>query len=565
MESQSMAKMNIVKKFSFADNQANIPKNVTLIACPWTFFGDKPEFVSQQLGLGYVGAAALAVGHKIVAYIDPMIRGGERVRVPIQTKLQVTNRFGFSDEWIVSQIPPETDIIGINAPFTDSRIVLYPLVKAIKVAFPDIPVVIGGVLGTTLPQQVIKESGADIVVKGEGEIAFMRILNDTPLEQIPGLVFKKPNGEIFESNLRSEQLLTIDLIPPPGYSFRPMKEYVKHSPRGNRKDITLSIISSRGCPFTCEFCSIPEKGQRWRPFNPERILEEIKMAIEMWGVNHIEFEDDNFTLEEPRALAVLNYLKGLRKSGYDISCSFPNGIMIDKMTEALAVLLVEAGTEIAYLPVESGDTRTLLSMDKPMAEKHLEKTLQVARWCVDAHLRVSCFFIVAYPGGAINRKYYRSSEFLAKYKNYLLKEDGTFFVENESVQDYIANKKELFMVGEDEESYKTTLIFCQKLLDIGVQGITPLIATPYPGTEMYRVCEKFDWLAYEDDRDVLTTVSYAAMQPGRIQIKTPWCSQQRAFDRWQEMMAMFPTFHNVRKVEDDEKLLSGKEIRTIKK
>ncbi|MDP3726658.1 MAG: radical SAM protein [bacterium] len=561
MEGQSMAKMNIVKKFSFEANQASVPKNVTLIACPWTFYGDKPEFVSQQLGLGYVGAAAEAVGHKIVAYIDPMIRGGEYIRVPIQTKLQMTNRFGYSDEWIVSQIPLETDIIGINAPFTDSRIVLYPLIKKIKDAFPNVPIVVGGILGTTLPQQVIKESGADIVVKGEGEIAFVRILNDTPLEQIPGLVLKKPNGEIFESKLRSEQLLTIDLIPPPGYNFRPMKEYVKHSPRGNKKDVTLSIISSRGCPFTCEFCSIPEKGQRWRPFNPERILAEIKMAIEMWGVNHIEFEDDNFTLEEPRALAVLKYLRGLRSSGYDITCSFPNGIMIDKMTEALAVLLVEAGTEIAYLPVESGCTRTLLSMDKPMAEHHLLKSLQVAKWCVDAKLRVSCFFIVAYPGGALNRKYYRSSEFLAKHKKYLIKEDGTFFAGSESVENYVKSQKELFMVGEDEESYETTLAFCKKLLEIGVKGITPLIATPYPGTEMYRVCEIFNWLAYEDDRDVLTTVSYAAMNPGRIQIKTPWCSQERAYERWREMMDMFPTYHNVRKVEDEDKLLTGKEIR----
>src|SRR3989344_4312529 len=382
MEGKAMAKMNFAK-FSFAENQAKVPKKVTLIACPWTFYGDEPEFVSQQLGLGYVGAAAEAVGHKIIAFIDPMIKGGEKVKVPIQTKLQMTNRFGYSDEWIVSQIPLDTDVIGVNAPFTDARIVLYPLMKKIKAAFPDIPVVVGGVLATTLPLQVLNESGADIVVKGEGEIAFVRILADIPLEQIPGLVFRKSNGEIFESPLRSEQLKTIDQIPLPGYNFRPMEEYVKHSPRGNKNDVTLSEITSRGCPFTCEFCSIPEKGQLWRPFDATRMLGVIKMAMERWGVNHLEFEDDNFTLEESRAIPVLQGLADLRRNGQSFACSFPNGVMIDKITERLARLFVDAGAEIVYLPVESGDTRVLLSQDKPMAEKHLEKTLEVAKWCVD--------------------------------------------------------------------------------------------------------------------------------------------------------------------------------------
>ena len=83
-------------------------------------------------------------GHTIHAFIDPMLDGGAKVKVPVKTKFQQTNRFGFPDEWIVSQIPLDTDIIGINAPFTDSRIVLYPMVKKIKAAFPDVPVVIGG-------------------------------------------------------------------------------------------------------------------------------------------------------------------------------------------------------------------------------------------------------------------------------------------------------------------------------------------------------------------------------------------------------------------------------------
>ncbi|MDA2918675.1 B12-binding domain-containing radical SAM protein [Desulfobacterota bacterium AH_259_B03_O07] len=519
------------------------PKNITLVASPWVF-DDEAEFQSQQLGLGYVGAYAEKFGHQIVAFIDPMIDGGNKIKVPLETKYRLTHRFGHPDSEIVRRIPKDVDLIGLNAPFTDSRITGYPLIDAIKDAFPSIPLVIGGVLATTLTRQVLEESRADIIVKGEGEIAFARIANGEPLVQIPGVMFRQSDGSLYENPSRSEQLRNIDSIPTPGYHFRPMEDYVSWSPRGDRARRTLSIISSRGCPFTCEFCSIPEKGQRWRPFTPERIINEIDMCIERFGVNHIEFEDDNFTLRQDRAIPILQHIAHLRKSGYPIECSFPNGIMIDKMSSELTLLLKQAGTDIVYLPVESGDTRVLVSMDKPNADGHLDKTREIARYCVEAGLLTSCFFIVAYPGGAITKNKYLRPE----YNQHLI---------------YDGDKA--YMRGEGEESFETTLNFCRELRQIGVQGITPLIATPYPGTELYHVCDKFDWLSFKDEKDVLTTVSYAHMKPKYVQIVTPYCSQTRAYERWQEMSNLFPGYHNVRRFEGDRDHVPTQEVASREK
>jgi hypothetical protein len=222
MDVSSTAKMNLVDRDDMFGRRAKKPKKVTLVATPWLFL-DHVEFRSQQLGLGYIGAYAEQFGHEIAAFIDPMLRGGHKIRVPVRTKLQETNRFGHPDSWIVDQIPSDTDVIGVNAPFTDSRLALYPMIDAIKRRFPDVPVVIGGVLATTLAEQTLRKCSADIVVRGEGEIAFARILNDYPLEQIPGLVYRR-KGEIIKSTKRSEQLKTVDQIPPPGYHFRPMDE-----------------------------------------------------------------------------------------------------------------------------------------------------------------------------------------------------------------------------------------------------------------------------------------------------------------------------------------------------
>lgn len=520
------------------DRKSIQPKKIALVASPWVF-DDEVEFRSHQLGLGYIGAYAKRFGHQIAAFVDPMVEDGYKVKAPLKTKYRYTHRFGHPDSEIVKRIPKDVDLIGVNAPFTDSRLTAYPMINAIKDALPSVPLVVGGVLATTLAQQVLEESKADVVVKGEGEIAFARIANGEPLSQIPGVVYRGDDGEIHANPLRSEQLKTIDSVPAPGYDFRPMEEYVSWSPRGDRGRRTLSIISSRGCPFTCEFCSIPEKGQRWRPFTPERILGEIDMAIQRYGVNHIEFEDDNFTLMEERAVPILRHLADLRAKGVPIACSFPNGIMIDRMSRDLAFLMAAAGTDIAYLPVENGDTRVLVSMDKPNADGHLDKTREVAKFCVEAGLFVSCFFIVAYPGGAVTKKKYLRPE----YEKHLIR-DGD----------------DIFIRGEDEESFENTLNFCRELRSLGVQGITPLIATPYPGTELYYVCDRFDWLAFKDAHDVLATVSYAHMRPEYVQIETPYCSRARAFEHWQEMTALFPAYHNVRRFEDDEALVPTQEV-----
>jgi len=525
MERENLIAIDPAHRF---DRRSIRPKKIALVASPWVF-DDLVEFRSQQLGLGYVGAYAERFGHEIVAFVDPMVKGGHLVETPLQTRYRQTKRFGHSDADVVGQIPRDVDLIGLNAPFTDSRLTAYPLIDAIKAAFPEVPIVVGGVLATTLAEQVLTESRADIVVKGEGEIAFARIANGEPIERIPGLVFRRPDGTIHTNPQRSEQLRSIDSIPPPGYHFRPMEEYASWSPRGDRGRRTLSLISSRGCPFTCEFCSIPEKGQRWRPFTPERILGEIDSCIEKYGITHIEFEDDNFTLQEDRAIPILQHLAALRKKGQAIECSFPNGIMIDRMSRDLAFLMKDAGTDVAYLPVECGDTRVLISMDKPNAEEHLDRTREIAKHCIDAGLFVSCFFIVGYPGGRIRRQKWAKPEYEAHIIH-----DGD--------SDY--------MRGEDEESFQTTINFCRELRGLGVQGITPLIATPYPGTELYDVCDRFDWLAFPDHKNLLTTVSYAHMKPDYVQIETPYCSRTRAFERWKEMTDMFPTFHNVRRFDD---------------
>jgi radical SAM superfamily enzyme YgiQ (UPF0313 family) len=103
----------------------------------------------------------------------------------------------------------------------------------------------------------------------------------------------------------------------------------------------------------------------------------------------------------------------------------------------------------------------------------------------------------------------------------------------------------MWIKGEDEESFMQTVDFAKKLVKAGVKYVTPLIATPYPGTNLYDICEKYGWLRRADFSSMVTTISYQNPKVEFINIDTPWCSADEAFARWEYMADIFPVKHNV--------------------
>jgi radical SAM superfamily enzyme YgiQ (UPF0313 family) len=503
------------------------PKNATMISCPW-IFQEYVEFRSQNMGLAYVGGFLEECGHKIIKYIDPMINGGDTIKTALFNDAHSMYRFGLSDQDIVNAIPKDTEYILINAPFTDSKFVLYPLCEAIKETCPDMIIIVGGVLATSLSIEIIKNSKVDIVVKGEGEISSAKILGGCKLSDIDGVVYKK-NGVIYESKHNSEQFLDINELPLlKDGGFRPIEEYIKWSPRGNKADRTFSYITSRGCPFNCNFCSIPEKNQRWRSFSTKRVIQEIDYVIENYGINHIEIEDDNFTLKPDHSRPVLKYIADLRSSGVDITLSFPNGVMTKTLQREDVSAFKAAGVDILYLAVESGDKKNLILMNKSEPFKHLDNVLRVTEWCNEEDIKSGSFFILGYPGGIVSN---------LKYKEFILEHYHDDIIAREN--------DDLVVRGETEESFLKTFDFMKKMKGAGVDFITPLIATPYPATNLYDVCKKFSWFRNNDTLNMLTTISYNNLQKDNINIETPWCSAEDAFNRWKMVAEYFPVKHNV--------------------
>ena len=90
-----------------------------------------------------------------------------------------------------------------------------------------------------------------------------------------------------------------------------------------------------------------------------------------------------------------------------------------------------------------------------------------------------------------------------------------------------------------------TVEYAKKLVEAGVKFVTPLIATPYPGTALYEICEKFDWLRRPDHLKMVTTISYQDPKVEFINIETPWCSAEEAFERFEYLTNLFKIRHNV--------------------
>lgn len=402
--------------------------------------------------MGYLGAVLEAEGHK-VEIIDALSEGIDYA-IPVLINGERIYRKGLRYENIAERIDAKTDLIGITVPFTTMATIAKELSSEIKRYFPKIPVIAGGVYPSTLPEKALSV-GFDYVVVGEGEKPLTEFAANVPPEEIKGLFFMK-NGQLMGSG-QSDVVMDLDSLPFPARHLLPMKDYVKWSPRGKKNKRTASILTSRGCPFNCNFCSVhPVAGYKWRARSPENVLAEVKQLISEYGVKHIEFEDDNLTLNPARAEKIF---AGLSEINGDITWFTPNGVRLDTLNYSLLKKMKDSGCSLLTLAVESGDPAILKAMNKKLS---IEKIEEVVNWCVEIGIPTFCFFMLGYP-------------------------------------------------GETRESFQKTLNFAEKLKKMGAEQYGVSITKAYPGTKLGKMCQERGWLVDKDLDNTLILGEYVSI------------------------------------------------------
>ena len=365
---------------------------VTLINPPW-YFKRGLTNLSQNLSLGYLASYLLSHGHQ-VEIIDALAEGHNNV-TEISFNRSRFSRIGLSYQDIADRISPSTNLIGIAGPFNYLAKIITELSGVIKRKYPDKPIVLGGHYPSSLSQQALKDN-IDYTIVGEGEIPLLQLAEGITPANIKGLVFRG-EGETIISNGKAPAVNNLDDIPFPARHLLPFDKYLSISPRGWRDLRTISIITSRGCPFDCNFCSIHAVySRKWKARSPENVLQEIQDCIRRYDIEHIEFEDDNLTMDKERAIAIFDGLKTLKnKLGHKLVWSAPNGLRIDTLDEQLLNKMKESGYSSMTLALEHGDPAILEAMNKKL---DMTKVEEVARICKQLKLTIHMFLMAGYPG-----------------------------------------------------------------------------------------------------------------------------------------------------------------------
>ncbi len=231
-------------------------------------------------------------------------------------------------------------------------------VKLAKLLRKGVLKVCGGPFASGYVDEML-EQGFDIVVRGEGEFSFRSICRGHELEDIPGISWKKGTEIIHNKN---DDFIDVNKIPFPARDLLPHGgTRWPYASAGTRVFPWAPIITSRGCPYACYYCSKAIHGFKFRMRDPESVIEEIIDLVERFGVREVHFVDDTFNFDVNRAIRICELII---ESGKKISLRFAGGLRVDKITPELAKKLKQAGTSDVAFGIESGSQRVLDSIPK---------------------------------------------------------------------------------------------------------------------------------------------------------------------------------------------------------
>jgi len=330
---------------------------------------------------------------------------------------------GYSPDDCLKEIKKyNPSVIGMTV-FSDSLYSCSYLTKAIKTINPDIKIVLGGPHINIYPGESIKYLQVDFVLTGFAENSFASLIeilenkNNVKYEDIPGLWWKNET-EFFQSQNPLDQSWDINRINKPD---RKLLDNDKYFTVANSKKI-VTMLSSRGCPFSCTFCDVFEK--RYLRRDVEDIIDELK-DIDNLGISQVHFFDDCFNLKRSRVVDICN---AILNNNLTFEWSFRG--RIEPCDDELAKLLYKAGCRRVQLGIEGTNQTTIDNIKKKIDIAKVPKVVNI-------------------------------------YKNNGIETMG------------------YFIIGFPFQTYDDCVASCEEILKLGFDYINMFVLIPYPNTEIY--------------------------------------------------------------------------------
>jgi len=331
---------------------------------------DRSVFRFPPLGISYIAASLQKAGHQVQLIDCTFLDRNEALRQALSLKAEVVG--------IYCMVTMLDDCLWFAQHLREhSRLLMA-----------------GGPLPTCEPALFLDHF--DAVIQGAGEQAVQALLQayeqHTDLCRVPGIVLKGGQGGCSKGDLYfgpdPEFLQDLDQIPFPARDLLPNEIYIRHGRKKYGYSIT-TVMSTRGCPYRCEFCSNVVFGGSYRERSAANVVDEIEIALAL-GYDRISFADDVFTLKKDRVIAICREINA-RGLHFKWECLG----RVDALDASMALEMKEAGCTRIFFGIESGNDQMLKLMNKKITSARARQTVHIAH---QAGLQVGAFFILCYPG-----------------------------------------------------------------------------------------------------------------------------------------------------------------------
>ena len=308
-----------------------------------------------------------------IGYLAAILkREGVDVRICCQDVFHYSN-----EELAESFLKNENyDLIGFGFLAARFKETVVELCETINKYKKDAWLVLGGHGPSSIPEYVIKETGADIITIGEAEETIVDLLKckieKGDLSKVKGIAYRDKDKVVI--NERRNPVANLDSVPYPEWSLFPIERYINplefffH----DKNDKIFSILTSRGCINRCNFCYRMERGIRFRSM--DNLIGEIKILNEKYGINCLMMFDELFNFPKKR---VLEFKEAIKKNNLKIKYSC--NARVDIFDEESAVWLKESGCTFLNFGFESSDQNVLNLMRKNTTIEQNIKALEITK------------------------------------------------------------------------------------------------------------------------------------------------------------------------------------------
>ncbi len=337
----------------------NLKSNHILLVYPASI---SYRYILPPLGVGYIASALEGIGIK-VQFID----------------CQITRNY---QKKIVSLLPGYPVVgLSVNAGNVSSAL---EIARAIRAASPRTRIIMGGPHATAVYDKLIPEY-ADIVVRGEGEGIIIELMQTDDLSRVKGIAYW--DGDL-KVNSPRPYIEDLDKLKFPAWHLYELNRYRFSS---SRMPLTL-MITSRGCPYDCIYCTKFIHGHRIRFRSIENVMDEIDYMVSELKIKEILIEDDLFFGDLDR---VKDLCDALIDRGYkNLHLALIGGIRPENGNQEIFNLLAKAGFYLLDIAVETGSKEVAEKLNRPLDIDRLKSLIGTAK---KAGLKVTLYFMFGLP------------------------------------------------------------------------------------------------------------------------------------------------------------------------